>query len=56
MPSVEEEEAEAGDSEVDPSIGQAEVTKIIQKLLGGKALVVDEICSVYLTTYPHLWS
>ncbi|KAI3364814.1 hypothetical protein L3Q82_000924 [Scortum barcoo] len=31
------EEAEAGDSEVDSSITQAEVTEVVRKLLGGKA-------------------
>ncbi|KAI3363884.1 hypothetical protein L3Q82_001484 [Scortum barcoo] len=31
------EEAEAGDSEVDPSITQAEVIEVVHKLLGGKA-------------------
>ncbi|KAI3374677.1 hypothetical protein L3Q82_021249 [Scortum barcoo] len=37
------EEAEAGDSEVDSSITQAEVTEVVHKLLGGKAPGVDEI-------------
>ncbi|KAK3512120.1 hypothetical protein QTP70_031238 [Hemibagrus guttatus] len=45
-PSV--EEPEAGDSEVDSFITQAEVTEIVQQLLGGKALGVDEICPEYL--------
>ncbi|KAK3513701.1 hypothetical protein QTP70_028906 [Hemibagrus guttatus] len=40
-PSVEEPEAE--DSEVDSFITQAEVTEVVQQLLGGKALGVDEI-------------
>ncbi|KAI3377525.1 hypothetical protein L3Q82_008426 [Scortum barcoo] len=35
MPS--NEEAEAGDSEVDSSITQAEVTEVVRKLLSGKA-------------------
>ncbi|KAI3375330.1 hypothetical protein L3Q82_021824 [Scortum barcoo] len=42
------EEAEAGDSEVDPSITQAEVTEVVRKLLGGKAPGVDEIRPEYL--------
>ncbi|KAI3361249.1 hypothetical protein L3Q82_012921 [Scortum barcoo] len=42
------EEAEAGDSEVDSSITQAEVTEVVRKLLGGKALGVDEIRPEYL--------
>ncbi|KAK3564675.1 hypothetical protein QTP86_024820 [Hemibagrus guttatus] len=41
MPSVEETEAE--DSEVDSFITQAEVTEVVQQLLGGKAPGVDEI-------------
>ncbi len=45
-PSV--EEAGAGDSEVDSSITQAEVTEVVRKLLGGKAPGVDEICPEYL--------
>ncbi|KAK3517717.1 hypothetical protein QTP70_016386 [Hemibagrus guttatus] len=45
-PSV--EESEAGDSEVDSFITQAEVTEVVQQLLGGKALWVDEICPEYL--------
>ncbi|KAK3523485.1 hypothetical protein QTP86_033979, partial [Hemibagrus guttatus] len=40
-PSVEEPEAE--DSEVDSFINQAEVTEVVQQLLGGKAPGVDEI-------------
>ncbi|KAK3538840.1 hypothetical protein QTP86_015967 [Hemibagrus guttatus] len=46
MPSV--EEPEAGDSEVDSFITQAEVTEVVQQLLGGKAPGVDEICPEYL--------
>ncbi|KAI3377398.1 hypothetical protein L3Q82_008588 [Scortum barcoo] len=43
------EEAEDGDSEVDSSITQAEVTEVVQrKLLGGKAPGVDEIRPEYL--------
>uniref|UniRef100_A0A671XIN0 Reverse transcriptase domain-containing protein n=1 Tax=Sparus aurata TaxID=8175 RepID=A0A671XIN0_SPAAU len=42
------EEAEAGDSAVDPSITQAEVTEVVRKLLGGKAPGVDEIRPEYL--------
>ena len=42
------EEAEAGDSEVDPFITQAEVTEVVRKLLSGKAPGVDEICPEYL--------
>ncbi|KAK3520456.1 hypothetical protein QTP70_024071 [Hemibagrus guttatus] len=45
-PSVEEPEAE--DSEVDSFITQAEVTKVVQQLLGGKAPGVDEIRPEYL--------
>ncbi|KAK3549447.1 hypothetical protein QTP86_001448 [Hemibagrus guttatus] len=45
-PSVEEPEAE--DSEVDSFITQADVTEVVQKLLGGKAQGVDEICPEYL--------
>ncbi|KAK3559963.1 hypothetical protein QTP86_033662 [Hemibagrus guttatus] len=45
-PSVEEPEAE--DSEVDSSITQAEVTEVVQQLLGGKAPGVDEIRPEYL--------
>ncbi|KAK3536657.1 hypothetical protein QTP86_015466, partial [Hemibagrus guttatus] len=45
-PSVEEPEAE--DSEVDSFITQAEVTEVVQQLLGGKALGVDEIRPEYL--------
>ncbi|KAK3518183.1 hypothetical protein QTP70_033879 [Hemibagrus guttatus] len=45
-PSVEEPEAE--DSEVDSFITQAEVTEVVQKLLGGKAPGVDEIRPEYL--------
>ncbi|KAI3364591.1 hypothetical protein L3Q82_011370 [Scortum barcoo] len=47
------EEAEAGDSEVDSSITQAEVTEVVRKLLGGKAPGVDEIRPEYLKC---LWS
>ncbi|KAI3375727.1 hypothetical protein L3Q82_003723 [Scortum barcoo] len=43
-----EEFAEAGDSEVDSSITQAEVTEVVRKLLGGKAPGVDEIRPEYL--------
>ncbi|KAK3510372.1 hypothetical protein QTP70_005671 [Hemibagrus guttatus] len=46
MPSVEEPEAE--DSEVDSFITQAEVTEVVQQLLGGKAPGVDEIRPEYL--------
>ncbi|KAK3548334.1 hypothetical protein QTP70_010189 [Hemibagrus guttatus] len=46
MPSV--EEPEAGDSEVDSFITQAEVTEVVQQLLGGKAPGVDEILPEYL--------
>ncbi|KAK3556526.1 hypothetical protein QTP70_009073 [Hemibagrus guttatus] len=46
MPSVEEPEAE--DSEVDSFITQAEVTEVVQQLLGGKAPGVDEIRLDYL--------
>ncbi|KAI3374131.1 hypothetical protein L3Q82_005986 [Scortum barcoo] len=42
------EEVEAGDSEVDSSITQAEVTEVVRKLLGGKAPGVDEIRPEYL--------
>ncbi|KAK3568497.1 hypothetical protein QTP86_008636 [Hemibagrus guttatus] len=45
-PSVEEPEAE--DSEIDSFITQAEVTEVVQQLLGGKAPWVDEICPEYL--------
>ncbi|KAK3535008.1 hypothetical protein QTP70_001967 [Hemibagrus guttatus] len=45
-PSAEEPEAE--DSEVDSFITQAEVTEVVQQLLGGKAPGVDEICPEYL--------
>ncbi|KAK3542821.1 hypothetical protein QTP70_004326 [Hemibagrus guttatus] len=45
-PSIEEPEAE--DSEVDSFITQTEVTEVVQQLLGGKALGVDEICPEYL--------
>ncbi|KAK3511772.1 hypothetical protein QTP70_021807 [Hemibagrus guttatus] len=45
-PSV--EEPEAGDSEVDSFITQAEVTEEVQQLLGGKAPGVDEIRPEYL--------
>ena len=59
MPSI--EEAEAGDSEVDSFITQAEVTEVIRKLLGGKAPRVDEIRPEYLnsladTSLPHRMS
>ncbi|KAI3359375.1 hypothetical protein L3Q82_002875 [Scortum barcoo] len=42
------EEAEAGDAEVDSSITQAEVTEVVRKLLSGKAPGVDEIRPEYL--------
>ncbi|KAK3557981.1 hypothetical protein QTP86_005631 [Hemibagrus guttatus] len=45
-PSV--EEPEARDSEVDSFITQAEVTEVVQQLLGGKAPGVDEIHPEYL--------
>ncbi|KAK3548817.1 hypothetical protein QTP70_020700, partial [Hemibagrus guttatus] len=45
-PSVEEPEAE--DSAVDSFITQAEVTEVVQQLLGGKAPGVDEIHPEYL--------
>ncbi|KAK3537288.1 hypothetical protein QTP70_006984 [Hemibagrus guttatus] len=45
-PSV--EEPEAGDSEVDSFTTQAEVTEVVQQLLGGKAPGVDEIRPEYL--------
>ncbi|KAK3535941.1 hypothetical protein QTP70_021242 [Hemibagrus guttatus] len=45
-PSVEEPEAE--DSELDSFITQAEVTEVVQQLLGGKAPGVDEIRPEYL--------
>ncbi|KAK3560274.1 hypothetical protein QTP86_004203 [Hemibagrus guttatus] len=45
MPSVEEPEAE--DSEVDSFITQAEVTEVVQQLLGGRAPGVDEIRPEY---------
>ncbi|KAK3515774.1 hypothetical protein QTP70_031824, partial [Hemibagrus guttatus] len=45
-PSVEEPEAE--DSEVESFITQAEVTEVVQQLLGGKAPGVDEIRPEYL--------
>ncbi|KAK3529892.1 hypothetical protein QTP86_007210 [Hemibagrus guttatus] len=45
-PSAEEPEAE--DSEVDSFITQAEVTEVVQQLLGGKAPGVDEIRPEYL--------
>ncbi|KAK3521039.1 hypothetical protein QTP86_018753 [Hemibagrus guttatus] len=42
------EEPEAEDSEVDSLITQAEVTEVVQQLLGGKAPGVDEIRPEYL--------
>ncbi|KAK3509801.1 hypothetical protein QTP70_011165 [Hemibagrus guttatus] len=42
------EEPEAENSEVDSFITQAEVTEVVQQLLGGKALGVDEIRPEYL--------
>ncbi|KAK3509856.1 hypothetical protein QTP70_015863 [Hemibagrus guttatus] len=47
-PSV--EEPEAGDSEVDSFITQAEVTEVVQQLIGGKAPGVDEIRPEYLNS------
>ncbi|KAI3369681.1 hypothetical protein L3Q82_024524 [Scortum barcoo] len=49
------EEAEAGVSEVDSSITQAEVTEVVRKLLGGKAPGVDEIRPEYLKYLWMLW-
>ncbi len=43
-----EEEAETEDLEADSSITHAEVTKVVGKLLGGKAPGVDEIRPEYL--------
>ncbi|KAK3552203.1 hypothetical protein QTP86_005268 [Hemibagrus guttatus] len=51
-PSV--EEAEAEDSEVYSFITQAEVTEVVQQLLGGKAPGVDEICPEYLKDLKSL--
>ncbi|KAK3513140.1 hypothetical protein QTP70_003771 [Hemibagrus guttatus] len=48
-PSVAEPEAE--DSEVDSFITQAEVTEVVQQLLGGKAPGVDEIRPEYLKSW-----
>ncbi|KAK3561419.1 hypothetical protein QTP86_002547 [Hemibagrus guttatus] len=48
-PSVEEPEAE--DSEVDSFITQADVTEVVQQLLGRKAPGMDEIRPEYLTTF-----
>ncbi|KAK3508625.1 hypothetical protein QTP70_000912 [Hemibagrus guttatus] len=45
-PSIEEPKAK--DSEVDSFITQAEVTEVVQQLLGGKAPGLDEICPEYL--------
>ena len=42
------EEAGAGDSEGDSFITQTEITEVVRKLLGGKALGVDEIHPEYL--------
>ncbi|KAK3532938.1 hypothetical protein QTP70_003794 [Hemibagrus guttatus] len=42
------EEPEAEDSEIDSFITQAEVTEVVQQLLGGKAPGVDEIRPEYL--------
>lgn len=42
------EEIETGDTEVDSSITQVEVTEVVRTLLGGKALGVDELCPEYL--------
>ncbi|KAK3525899.1 hypothetical protein QTP70_010953 [Hemibagrus guttatus] len=44
------EEPEAEDSEVDSFITQAEVTEVVQQLLGGKAPGVDEIRPEYLNS------
>ena len=44
------EEAEAGISEVDSFIAQAEVTEVVRKLLSGKAPGVDEIHPEYLSS------
>ncbi|KAK3520189.1 hypothetical protein QTP70_017925 [Hemibagrus guttatus] len=52
-PSVEEPEAE--DSEVDSFITQAEVTEVVQQLLGGKAPGVDEIRPEYLKVLEGSW-
>jgi len=41
-------EAEAEGSEVDSSITLAEVTEVVKKLLGGKALGVDETSSLWM--------
>ncbi|KAI3352322.1 hypothetical protein L3Q82_005289 [Scortum barcoo] len=50
------EEAEAGVSEVDSSITQAEVTEVVRKLLcSGKAPGVDEIRPEYLKSLWMLW-
>ncbi|KAK3559562.1 hypothetical protein QTP86_013728, partial [Hemibagrus guttatus] len=51
-PSAEEPEAE--DSEVDSFITQAEVTEVVQQLLGGKAPGVDEIRPEYLKSLDVL--
>ncbi|KAI3375658.1 hypothetical protein L3Q82_003715 [Scortum barcoo] len=50
------EEVEAGDSEVDSSITQAEVTEVVRrKLLGGKAPGVDEIRPESTSSLWMLW-
>ncbi|KAK3556168.1 hypothetical protein QTP70_005570 [Hemibagrus guttatus] len=48
------EEPEAEDSEVDSFITQAEITEVVQQLLGGKALGVDEIRPEYLKSLDVL--
>ncbi|KAI3364291.1 hypothetical protein L3Q82_011098, partial [Scortum barcoo] len=48
LPCLPVRKQEAGDSEVDSSITQAEVTEVVRKLLGGKAPGVDEIRPEYL--------
>uniref|UniRef100_A0AAR2JQZ9 Reverse transcriptase domain-containing protein n=1 Tax=Pygocentrus nattereri TaxID=42514 RepID=A0AAR2JQZ9_PYGNA len=42
------EEAESGDMGIGLSITEAEVAKVVKKLLGGKAPGVDEICPEFL--------
>ncbi|KAJ0001588.1 hypothetical protein NQD34_001384 [Periophthalmus magnuspinnatus] len=49
-----EEEAETGDPEADSSITLAEVTKVVGKLLGGKAPGVDKIRPEYLKSWSCL--
>uniref|UniRef100_A0A671XNI3 Endonuclease/exonuclease/phosphatase domain-containing protein n=1 Tax=Sparus aurata TaxID=8175 RepID=A0A671XNI3_SPAAU len=50
------EEAEAGDSEVDPSITQAEVTEVVRKLLSGKAPYLKSLDVVGLSWLTRLCS